>query len=292
LVKQLTCSKDIVDAITKRQKIANDNNSKQLLDYILNLLKFNNLMSNFILVNSQTTIAISLDSDEEQPDLLYNHKSLTIQNVQSFYNYRSIKDIIKQEYELFTSILSNESQLSKLKVKSMDVANNTFVYEVLHEEKIKNYPTSLSILHLKKNRINSAFFKIKENCLRTPSLTNHVETNKNFYDYFTFDRDLDNNNLANENRALPIYCRGAPGTLKKPPCKNCDSPCSYEMEKILRSTNAITQSDIVEELKAHGHPTSRIIDLGDEKKQRVTHQAARELADHYIYAHNKKEPII
>ena len=60
---------------------------------------------------------------------------------------------------------------------------------------------------------------------------------------------------------------------------------------ILHPTKSISQDDIIEELELHGHPTSRKIeDQNGTKRNRTKTEAARELADHFIYAHNKIEP--
>ena len=61
------------------------------------------------------------------------------------------------------------------------------------------------------------------------------------------------------------------------------------MENLLSEDKKIrtSQTDIINELLIHGHPSSRIM---PHKKQRVRAEAAEELADHYEYFHNKKRP--
>ena len=93
-------------------------------------------------------------------------------------------------------------------------------------------------------------------------------------------------------RQRPQYCRSLPGTLKKPACSKCDELCSFSMESLLHPTNALSQPDILDELANHYHPSSRKISDNQINRQRITQEAARELADHYIFAHNKKEPIL
>jgi hypothetical protein len=59
----------------------------------------------------------------------------------------------------------------------------------------------------------------------------------------------------------------------------------YSIADILGKKNGISQNDINEELA--NHPKSRKMPLGHLRR---TQEAARELADHYIYVHNMKEP--
>jgi hypothetical protein len=87
----------------------------------------------------------------------------------------------------------------------------------------------------------------------------------------------------------PRFCRGkVDSTPKKPPCVDCTVVCLYKIQDILDISNGIGQNDILAELVRHRHPSSRIMPNGT---QRVTKDAARELADHYIYSHNKKDPV-
>jgi hypothetical protein len=66
------------------------------------------------------------------------------------------------------------------------------------------------------------------------------------------------------------------------------------MDQVLNPTKAIAQDDILEKLHLHGHPMSRMMEskgLGNKRTQRNVKEAARELADHYIYAHRQTEPF-
>ena len=107
--------------------------------------------------------------------------------------------------------------------------------------------------------------------------------------YFSLDENIDNN-IIDIPRQIPAFCRKN-GTKTKPTCFSCEALCSYSMERILHHTNPITQSDLLEELEIHHHPKSRIIECNGIKRSRLSLESARELADHYIYAHNKKEPF-
>ena len=61
------------------------------------------------------------------------------------------------------------------------------------------------------------------------------------------------------------------------------------MENLLNQDKKMraSQTDIINELLIHGHPSSRIM---PNKKQRIRAEAAEELACHYEYFHNKKRP--
>lgn len=121
---------------------------------------------------------------------------------------------------------------------------------------------------------------------------NNVDTP--FYEYFTLNNPL-NNKANNPNiKQFPVYCRTEPGARsksKKLSCINCNQLCSYTMEMILHPIKSISHDDIIEELEIHGHPTSRkFANETGEKRNRNKIEAARELADHFIYAHDQKEP--
>ena len=76
-----------------------------------------------------------------------------------------------------------------------------------------------------------------------------------------------------------------------PPCKHCTAPKAfYRIEDILHPNHGVTQTKLNTELSIHNHPKSRDINDAGVTHKRKTHEAARELADHYIYAHNFNEP--
>jgi hypothetical protein len=63
---------------------------------------------------------------------------------------------------------------------------------------------------------------------------------------------------------------------------------------VLNPTKNISKDDILEELNIHWHPKSRMMESkGSDNKRlpRNVKEAARELADHYIYSHNQTEPF-
>jgi hypothetical protein len=234
------------------------------------------------------TIAISDDLYDMRRIEVFETQLLTIQNVQSFYNYRSVKNQ-NNEFILVSSILSSENHFIEIE-QTNEKKKDT--YEVIPEERIQDEPTNLLNLYLKKHRINCALNKIKEKISNDPTSSHTINQNINFYNYFSLEVD-DNSNevIDNVQRTMQNTCRPLPGSLKKPACINCKVTCNFSMENILHKIKGIAQNDILNELKLHGHPMSRIVKEGNTTRQRVTHEAARELADHYIYAHNKKEPV-
>jgi hypothetical protein len=209
-------------------------------------------------------------------------KTLTIQNIESFYNYRTIHD----DFKLVTSILSSENSFITLKIKSQSILHQN--YQVLQEEIYEDEPLNFGHLHNKKSRINSALAKIRFEKARNDQI---VDTP--FYNFFST-RVKEIENIGDNIRVIPNNCRkplGPKSKSKKLPCIQCSTLCSYEIEMILHPTKSISQDDIIEELYLHGHPPSRKIeDQNGVKRNRTKVEAARELADHFIYAHNKTEP--
>ena len=218
-----------------------------------------------------------------------NTKSFTVQNLESFYNYRSVG----KEFKLFSSVLSLSEHLIEMKIRKKKTIKNP-TYEVIDEIKLSKIPQSLMNLHIKKHRITSAFSQIKEPMNLNSTANNNLDTGSiddRLVNVFSMNNNSDNDNDDEDiQKTMPGSCRPLPGSLKKPACYNCRESCSFSMENTLHPTKSLTQNDILDELEIHRHPKSRIIKIGSVSRQRVTFEAARELADHYIYAHKKKEP--
>jgi hypothetical protein len=126
--------------------------------------------------------------------------------------------------------------------------------------------------------------------------TSQIEIDTAFYHYFAT-RALEGEDAEASvlhSKVLPKYCRPTPGTVNKPACYSCDQRCSYTIDQVLNPTKNISKDDILEELNIHWHPKSRMMESkGSDNKRlpRNVKEAARELADHYIYSHNQTEPF-
>jgi hypothetical protein len=240
-------------------------------------------------------------------------RSLVVTNLQSFYNYQTVGP----KFELYSSILSNNDNLLKMKVK--DQGSDILRYTVLPEKTVLPDVTETTNIHLKKHRINSAFTIIL-NCddetevLKTRSenrLINSFQVNPTFkttndqqaertladnatsyFDYFsneknnvieTFPRDLITD--------MPLTCRPLPGSIAKPSCQNCYRICAFTMEALLYPKTEISTDDILIELSNHGHPTSKKIRVGQTERNRSKEEALRELINHYISIHQQQEPV-
>ena len=110
--------------------------------------------------------------------------------------------------------------------------------------------------------------------------------------YFTNEpfKDVNNDSTQVIENEKAEYCHPLTITDKKR-CNDCENPCSYRIEDILSNKCPLTQTDILKELSFHNHPRSRVlVNLDGSKRQRVTSEAARELADHYRFAHHKEMP--
>lgn len=202
------------------------------------------------------------------------NKILTIQNVESFYNYQTIDS----DFKLVTSVLSGDNHYLELRIRGNNektISNEKYV--VIEEELLVEEDINLDYLKIKKSRINSALLKIRENLN-----SNEIDTNNNFFDYFS----LKAINQSTNNEEKPKFCTEN-RTKTKRPCSECNEICSFPLEMILHPKNPIRQADILEELRIHKHPSSRIMENGT---ARITSQAANELAEHYVYAHKMKMP--
>ena len=115
------------------------------------------------------TFAIYNDSLELEES---ENKTLTIQNVESFYNYRTVNE----DFKLASSVLSNEIDFIELKVKKTGIIPRRVYVEVIPEI-TPSIQEDFSNLISKKQRILSALIKIRNN-------TNE-DTNNDFYQYFS-----------------------------------------------------------------------------------------------------------
>ncbi len=237
----------------------------------------------FCYVEPQTTKVYVLDHEDQE---LYNERYpesyfLTIKNLESFYNYRTIGP----DYEYFTSVLSNNNVNNMIKLFIPDDQNGTFIptYSVLKSVDVKEPETNMTTLHLKKNRIIIALNQVEK--MNLDDLT-VKDFNKNFIS--SYRREITSN--IDEAKELPQTCRRT-GTKTKPPCSNCVSELMYSVDLIL--SDNITLDNILVELKNHGHASTRKIPLGGGRERwRNREESARELADHYIGAHGQEEPFI
>ena len=222
------------------------------------------------------TIAIALDIETDKRILEQNPNNdfLTISNLESFYNYRTTGE----NFELVTSVLSNNDYCKKLDALNENKKNQ---YVVVNEEPLVEPNFHYVTLHSKKQRISAALLKIKENVGElSPSVAE-------IFKYFTVRVEQ---NEADANKPKPQYCRAnIEATASKPACANCNAICLYTLEDILSPTHGIGQRDLLAELTAHKHPKTRKM---PNSKLRITSEAARELADHYIFAHSMHEPEI
>ena len=199
-------------------------------------------------------------------------------NLESFYNYRTIDD----DFKLASSILSNENNLIELKSAKSGISTRK-VFEVIPDLTPESSTESkYHNLRLKTERIKYALSKMNNN---SPEDENNIDLNN-----ISLSENFDLNQIKEE-KQRPEYCRPLPGTAKKPACSNCQQTCSLSIEGLLDPIHTIGQSDILNELQIHNHPRSRMItDQNGQQHQRITFEAARELADHYVYVHNKEWP--
>ena len=273
------------------------------------------------------TICIVLDAqlDKIEKDLHRENVCLKIRNVESFYNYRTIGEQMK----LVTSGLSGGSDFCELIHSNLNSSFNN-EYVVGDEKIIKQDEITFQNLYLKKCRLQYLMTNILENPLQIDdasvkkvSAPNEVETtmrthanissaSKNdintsrtsssvqpiltttqkFYNYF---KKTVSTTKSKVKYSAPQFCRKEELTVKKPACNKCKVNCSYPIEMLLNNLNHLSQDEIREELKLHGHPKTRNIrkERGKNGKEKLigatSREQAQELADHYIYAHSQIE---
>lgn len=233
------------------------------------------------------TIAYALDSVAEtnyQRDHP-THTTLTLNNIESYYNYRTI------DGRIVTSFLSNESTFIEITGR---IGSKTHNNEVKPEIAVIEVNTSLVNLHSKTRRLRVGLHKIKQ--AKETDLSdndnnindnNGAEANNNssLYNFFSNESDINATVATAMEPTIPKTCFTRP-SKKRPSCTNCTQPCTLLMKDILHPTKSLTQHDICNELAIHGHPKVRKIN----NRNRTVVEASYELANHYIYSHNKTKP--
>jgi hypothetical protein len=237
----------------------------------------------------ETTYAFELDFNTDSAQELNNPENflLTIRNIESFFNYRTIESFDSETgisvFKLFTSVLSNKTGLLEIEKSVSAKTQNT--YTVLNETIFEDAPLSLNHLHAKKYRIESALKKIEHQANPPASHSLFVSPSA--------PSESDSGRQSNE-QPTNQFCKTATLSSKKPACIECKQLCLYRIEAILDPINCLTISETKNELKLHKHPASRkliLLEQPERKRERTADEARRELADHYIHAHNFKEPV-
>ena len=190
--------------------------------------------------------------------------------------------------------MSNLDSYIDLCIIKEDAVINT--YEIINEKEDsqqRETTSGLHSLHQKKFRIKCAMQKLKT----SNNIENLTTNNKDLFDFFKSKNknfsfvsgpaSQNTSSTFNEKEtALPEGCERLLKRKSKIDCKYCPKSCLYSVEDIFDPINPIAQYDILEELKSHGHPTSRIMANG---KLRKTEEARRELLNHYSYAHKENQ---
>jgi hypothetical protein len=251
------------------------------------------------------TVLDSVSDTWEKEEYLEN-LTLKIRNVESYYNYRTVE--IENEIKIVSSGLSSENKFIEL-IGFTTGADKNLEYSVQDERIIPAQDVKLQHLYLKKCRMQGFLAKVLENPLKTttvinPAITTSTQSiplSKTNIPSASFTNDVLINTTSSADTATinsnpkPKFCKEK-DTNSKSACIKCKQICSFPIEMILDPKNHLSQDDIRDELQLHGHPKSRVMDQqyinGKSKKIGAkSHEQARELADHYIFSHNKKEPF-
>ena len=203
------------------------------------------------------------ETDERLKISNQENLTLTVLHLESYYNYRTVGI----NFQLVSSILSHHDAVKNIEIIKSGTKQNT--YTVADEIKCACLNT-----HSKKQRIVAAFKQLRNE-------NKDKIINEEFLNLDLSPSEIDNTPV----RIKPMFCREElDRTKKKNPCAECETLCAYSIEDLLDSNHGIGQADLKIELEKHHHPKTRKI----ENRQQTTHDAAKELANHYIFSHNQK----
>jgi hypothetical protein len=143
-------------------------------------------------------------------------KTLTINNIESFYNYRTVGE----EYNMTTSVLSNCVFYKLIQKNKIDQKPNDCV--IIDETPLIDSSVHYGTILAKKQRINAALLQIK---MGHTDFENFEHFNE-LFNYFALSLEPEENDVVA--REKPLFCRGQlERTLTKSPCMECDTICAY-----------------------------------------------------------------
>jgi hypothetical protein len=221
------------------------------------------------------------------------NRLLKIENIESFYNYSNPDN----DFKLITSVLSDDISFQfadqTILGKKSKIKLNDHKKEFPNEITVPSVELNVELIKSKKKRIRSTILKnnAKKKKLENQDHEGDVELSK-YINFFTSAPKTDMHHCLPETNVIAKsdYCYPLSISDKKN-CKSCDNPCLYSIHDILNPKCSLSQTDILKELSFHKHPRSRILKTAEGgKRQRNTTEAARELADHYKFAHDQQEP--
>ncbi len=224
------------------------------------------------------TICLAIDKtlDNEDKNLHQHNLTLEITHLESYYNYRTVED----DFKLVSSGLSIEEKLAPITAIENKTKNQDPKFIIGDETIIQPIITNFENLYVKKSRIQALIGE-----MMYANIINKLPIS-NIQSYFGRDmRPLIPNQIIT---IKPNYCRDKFQSALKPACIACKMTCHHSIEMILDPVKGLSKEDVLLELKHHFHPKTRIL---DSVKQRDLSESKRELADHYIYAHNYSEPV-
>ena len=183
------------------------------------------------------------------------HKSMTYTSLKMFITG------VKNYYNFFTDNLFN------LKTHFMSDQENFILLEprlINHNSKVKkNYtPDKIEPIVIEPSYLNKKMFNWKR--------MQRLETNQINQSEISSDTSFDL--IINLNS---FHCI-------EEKCSNCRSVCKFRLSELNYRNNLLTQIQIINELKEHGHPKSR---KNKDRTNRTLKQARIELKNHYIKYH-------
>lgn len=252
MIKQLTSSQDICDAINKGQLKKNLQNER--------LTSLQKEDSNTVF-KQITTKSFVIPPHEDQIQI----HQLIIKDLRKYYNFFTDDQLI-----LKTNFMSDQSFSTTL--KNIKVKNSVQRSEAaVKTDKIEPIIVNKSYLSKKilKWRITQREMKIQ--------IDNSQIYSDNIYDQVQSTNN-DVEPISTENSIL--YCTDK--------CKDCQNVCKFRLSEINEHNKNLNKEEIDNELKIHGHPKSRRTRIRGKMVNRNISQSKSELKKHYLTYHSRK----
>ena len=179
----------------------------------------------------------------------YNSLTLTVQGLRQYYNF-----FTDRTFRLKTHFMSDQENSTTLEPKIASEIINMGINST--RDLVEPITVQTSYLFTKMRN-----WKIMQRPERTQLNNSEI---------------LSDNSLNNTSINSYLFCI-------EYKCSRCKSNCKFRLSELNKSNSLLTQLQVNDELKAHGHPKSR---KNIDRSNRTLAQAKEELKNHYLTYHS------
>ena len=182
----------------------------------------------------------------------YSMLTLTVQGLRKYYNFFTDKS-----FKLKTHFMSDQDSFITLIAKLASEISTI---------KINSIPDLVEPIIVETNYLNTK--------MKNWKIMQRTESNKINISEILSDDSINNSRINSYS-----FCNQSK-------CSNCNINCKFRLSELNISNSFLTQIQVNDELKAHGHPKSR---KNLDRSNRTLDQAKLELKNHYLSYHSNHQ---